>query len=102
MFPDSIHNTSNPIDNTSKDSNKLLVEAAKQNIFFRTGAEFSTLGLYQDCFRINFGWPITKSYIKGDEQSKDSAVQRYQQLVTLCELANKQLILDMAPTNIQI
>jgi DNA-binding transcriptional MocR family regulator len=72
-------------------SNKLLVEAAKQNIHFRTGSEFSTLGLYQDCFRINFGWPIAKSGKEDDKQNKDGAVHRYQQLVTLCELAKKQL-----------
>lgn len=72
------------------DGNKLLIEAAKQNIHFRTGAEFSSLGLYQDCFRINFGWPIAKNYSGDTEQSKDDAVHRYQQLVTLCQLVHNQ------------
>jgi len=73
------------------DSNKLLEEAAKQDIYFRTGSEFSTLGLYQDCFRINFGWPIAKSFTESNAQNQDDSTQRYQQLVTLCELVNKQL-----------
>lgn len=73
------------------DSNKLLAAAAKQNIHFRTGSEFSTLGLYQDCFRINFGWPIVKSDQKHNKQNKNTAAYRYQQLVTLCELASEQV-----------
>jgi DNA-binding transcriptional MocR family regulator len=79
-------------------SNKLLVEAAKQNIHFRTGSEFSTLGFYQDCFRINFGWPITQRPISDDVKNDDDALHRYQQLVILCELVSKQLILDGYPT----
>jgi len=73
------------------DGNKLLVEAEKQNIYFRTGSEFSTLGLYQDCFRINFGWPIAKNHTGDNEENNDDAVHRYQQLVSLCQLVHKQL-----------
>jgi DNA-binding transcriptional MocR family regulator len=72
------------------DGRKLLIEAAKQNIHFRTGTEFSSLGLYQDCFRINFGWPIVKNYSGDIDKSKDDAVHRYQQLVTLCQLVHDQ------------
>jgi len=71
-------------------SNRLLTEAAKQNIYFRAGSEFSTLDVYQDCFRINFGWSIAVS--AKEKSRRDCAVHRYQQLVSLCVLVCKQLM----------
>jgi DNA-binding transcriptional MocR family regulator len=75
------------------DSDKLLNEAIKHNIYFRVGSEFSTIGLYRDCFRINFGWPIHSKLTTNDVDDKYvmDAAQRYQQLLTLCQLVKSQL-----------
>jgi len=70
------------------DSDRLLSEAIKHNIYFRVGSEFSTIGLYQDCFRINFGWPIGDHLVKDNVEDIEDSVQRYQQLLTLCQLTN--------------
>jgi len=66
-------------------SQALLEEAIKKQIYFRAGNEFSTLNLYKDCFRINIGWSIHAT----DET--DDKAKRYQQLITLCELIKSQL-----------
>jgi DNA-binding transcriptional MocR family regulator len=69
-------------------SQSLLKEAIKEEIYFRAGNEFSTIGLYKDCLRINVGWAI-HGPTKLSEEAK-----HYQQLITLCELIKKQLAVD--------
>jgi len=66
-------------------SQELLKVAAKEKIYFRAGNEFSTIGLYNDCLRINIGWSINDT----NKLSEDG--RRYQQLIKLCELINRQL-----------
>ncbi len=66
-------------------SQALLTEAIKEHIYFRSGNEFSTLGLYQDCFRLNIGWSISA------KDGTSAEVSRYQKLITLCELIKRQL-----------
>jgi DNA-binding transcriptional MocR family regulator len=73
------------------DSDKLLREAIKHDIYFRVGSEFSTIGLYQDCFRINFGWPIPQKLLTDNTEGAEALIQRYQQLLTLCHLVKTQL-----------
>jgi len=68
------------------DSDKLLSEAIKQDIYFRVGSEFSTIGLYKDCFRINFGWPIQSGILTTNAEKRETIELRYQQLLTLCQL----------------
>jgi len=65
-------------------ADKLLSETIKQNIYFRTGNQFSTLGLYQDCFRLNIGWSISSA----DSSEKNLLSQ---QLIQLCQLVKLQL-----------
>lgn len=59
-------------------SQKLWHDAAQQGVDIRCGAEFSTLPLYQDCFRINVGWSLNAQV--------DEAHQVQQQLVQLMAL----------------
>jgi len=76
------------------DSYKLFEEAKKHNIYFRPGFEFSTIDLYQDCFRINIGWPIQSQKIAKDssyDKNQSMANQRYQEFLKLCELINLQV-----------
>ncbi|NQZ81313.1 MAG: PLP-dependent aminotransferase family protein [Colwellia sp.] len=73
------------------DSDKLLIKAIKHDIYFRVGSEFSTIGLYRDCFRINFGWPIQHKSLIDNIEEIDGAIRRYQQLLTLCQLVKVQL-----------
>ncbi|SFC71557.1 PLP-dependent aminotransferase family protein [Pseudoalteromonas denitrificans] len=68
-------------------SKKLLKLAIKENIYFRAGFEFSTLDLYQDCFRINIGWSINDN----NDVNNTEAVNRYEQLIKLCGLIKKQI-----------
>ncbi|NRA21796.1 MAG: PLP-dependent aminotransferase family protein [Oceanospirillaceae bacterium] len=66
-------------------SQVLLNDANKDQIYFRVGNEFSTLALYKDCLRINIGWSISAT----DEACEEA--RRYQQLIRLCELIKRQL-----------
>jgi len=65
------------------DTSKLALEALQAGLSFRIGDEFSTRGLYKDCFRLNAGWPMSHQLKDGD------TVQ--QKLALLCELINRQL-----------
>ena len=40
------------------DSQQLFKQAEKYNLDIRVGENFTTLGLYKDCFRINIGYPL--------------------------------------------
>jgi len=40
------------------DSQQLFKQAIKHNLDIRVGENFTTLGLYKDCFRINIGYPL--------------------------------------------
>lgn len=62
------------------DARQLEQAAQKIHIDIRSGACFSTHDAYQDCFRINCGWSLSKG------KEKDSA---FQQLTQLCELINE-------------
>jgi len=66
-------------------SQVLLNVAAKEKIYFRAGNEFSTIGLYNDCLRINIGWSIN-----GTSQTPEER-ERHQQLIKLCELIKATL-----------
>lgn len=65
------------------DSNKLLLDARDHQIDIRTGQHFSTLPYYQDCFRINAGWPLQ------DKDGKPTLA--HQQLLALVQLIQQQL-----------
>ncbi len=65
------------------DAEKLLKAAEKKQINFRPGRQFTTRDYYQDCLRINIGWPISK------EPSHSLCHQHYNKLVMLCEMASK-------------
>jgi DNA-binding transcriptional MocR family regulator len=67
------------------DSQQLLTAARAQGIFFRGGNEFSTLDLYQDCFRLNIGWSIAGDCALSPEG------QLRQQLISLCALISQLL-----------
>jgi DNA-binding transcriptional MocR family regulator len=43
------------------DSHKLFNQAIKDNLDIRVGENFTTLGLYKDCFRVNIGYPLSQS-----------------------------------------
>lgn len=62
------------------DTNRLADRASQEDIDIRRGARFSTHPDYNDCLRINCGWPL---YLMVDG---DSA---YRQLVTLCKLTHE-------------
>ncbi len=75
-------------------SERLLSDAIKHGIYFRVGSEFSTIGLYQDCFRINFGWSIKDKLLTDNSEGtedKQAKTLRYQQLLCLCQLVKEQL-----------
>ncbi len=55
----------------------LTQQAAAEGIYIRPGEIFTSLGLYQDYFRINAGWPLSEE------------IKR--QLRRLCQLAEQQL-----------
>lgn len=40
------------------DSQQLFKQATEYNLDIRVGENFTTLGLYKDCFRINIGYPL--------------------------------------------
>ena len=65
------------------DSAELDRQAKIQGIDIRIGSNFSTLGHYKDCFRINFGWPLQTEL----QQSTKAA----EQLEGLLQLVRKQL-----------
>jgi len=79
------------------DSDKLLCEAINNDIYFRVGSEFSTIGLYQNCFRINFGWPIEDKSADDGTDDKAAVIKRNRQLLTLCQLVKTQLDLQPIP-----
>lgn len=58
----------------------LEIGARKHGIDIRSGQCFSTYDAYQDCFRINCGWPLVES---------NPPEGAYQQLAKLCELVPK-------------
>ncbi|MEM5528212.1 PLP-dependent aminotransferase family protein [Gammaproteobacteria bacterium AS21] len=70
------------------DAAKLAIKALEHGVSFRLGEEFSTRGLYQDCFRLNAGWPISHVLEDGDSVE--------QKLALLCQLINQQLALNNA------
>jgi len=72
------------------DSQVLLKTAKLHNINFRIGNEFSSLGLYKDCFRINIGWPIAlNDPILDEEHSQEHKLRT--KVIKLCQLINQQL-----------
>lgn len=54
-----------------------------QGLHFKSGTEFSTLALYQDCIRLNIGWPL-------EYQFKDGSTVG-DKLQQLCKLINSVL-----------
>lgn len=62
---------------------QLLEKTKQQGTYFRCGNEFSSLNLYQDCFRINIGWPINAG---SAEESIENSHRK--QLIDLCELTH--------------
>ena len=74
------------------DSDMLFEQAKQHGIYFRPGYEFSAIGLYKDCFRINIGWPILKQKsTKEGSEEQYNASQRYQQFIKLCQLVHLQV-----------
>lgn len=61
-------------------ASELQEAAQKIHIDIRSGACFSTHEAYNDCFRVNCGWPLNE-----DIEGVDSA---FQQLAKLCNLIN--------------
>ncbi|TBR43585.1 PLP-dependent aminotransferase family protein [Marinomonas agarivorans] len=57
-------------------------KAKAEAIDIRSGANFSTHSFYQDCFRINCGWPL-------DEIDQYNAISARTQLLRLCELVTQ-------------
>ncbi|WP_163836277.1 aminotransferase-like domain-containing protein [Spartinivicinus ruber] len=69
-------------------SQKLFNTAKEQGIFFRPGKEFSSRNLYNDCFRINTGWPISLS--SNANTQKEQVDNRRDELKKLCNLVIQQ------------
>jgi len=74
------------------DSQSVLNEALKKGISFRSGSEFTTLEYYQNCLRLNIGWPIVKNEKDSAEKQEKSLALRAQ-LVCLCGLINENVTL---------
>jgi len=64
----------------------------KKGISFRAGSEFTTLEYYQNCLRLNIGWPIVKNEKDSAEKQEKSLALR-EQLVCLCALINEDVTL---------
>lgn len=60
------------------DATRLLESARQYGIYIRIGSHFSTLPLYQDCFRVNTGWPL-----EGDSEVSRLARDQLRQLMLL-------------------
>jgi len=69
------------------DSQIVLSEALKQDVSFRAGSEFTTLAYYQNCLRLNIGWPIVAN-AKDTADKQAEALALRAKLVILCELIN--------------
>ena len=69
------------------DSQAVLSEALKQGVPFRAGSEFTTLAYYQNCLRLNIGWPIVAN-AKDTPDKQAEALALSAKLVILCELIN--------------
>lgn len=65
------------------DSERLFKEVIDHQLDIRTGESFTTLGLYQECFRINIGYPLRLGNMQESEPLK--------QLNQLIELITEQL-----------
>lgn len=76
------------------DSQNLLNQAKRINIYCRPGQEFSRLGLYKDCFRLNFGWSIGVASAASLSDGSGTSAERVRtaQLVQLCALIRDQLV----------
>lgn len=61
-------------------SAELVQRARSVGIDIRSGVDFTTLNLYQDCLRINAGWPLNSTTEDGT-----SVFDSLQQLVTLIQ-----------------
>lgn len=68
-------------------SKTVLHEALKQDVPFRAGSEFTTLEYYQNCLRLNIGWPIVANEKETAEKQAQALALRAK-LVILCELIN--------------
>ncbi|MFT7684356.1 MAG: DNA-binding transcriptional MocR family regulator [Moritella dasanensis] len=68
-------------------SQTVLSEALKQDVPFRAGGEFTTLEYYQNCLRLNIGWPIVANEKDTPDQQAEALALRAK-LVILCELIN--------------
>ncbi|MCX4026816.1 PLP-dependent aminotransferase family protein [Endozoicomonas sp. SM1973] len=66
-------------------SQSLFNLAKDEGIYFRPGNEFSSRKLYNDCFRINAGWPI-RPQPGFDDDTNENIVRRRNSLIKLCEL----------------
>ena len=72
------------------DCKAVLERALKHDIPFRAGSEFTTLVYYQDCLRLNIGWPIVSSdKLTTEQQAK--AKELRQKLILLCQLINENI-----------
>jgi DNA-binding transcriptional MocR family regulator len=60
------------------DSKRVFEQAIKNNLDIRVGENFTTLGLYQDCFRINIGYPLLQRNI-----SKNTPLNQLEKLVEI-------------------
>ncbi|MDE1464934.1 PLP-dependent aminotransferase family protein [Spartinivicinus poritis] len=72
-------------------NSQLLFNLAKnEGIYFKPGNEFSSRKLYNDCFRINAGWPITPQQ-EFDAEANKNIEKRRSKLIKLCELINSNI-----------
>jgi len=72
------------------DSKAVLACSLQQGIAFRAGNEFTTLTHYQDCLRLNIGWPIVSTEKHTPEQQIETQQLR-EQLILLCRLINENV-----------
>jgi len=72
-------------------SQTVLKAALKHDVPFRAGSEFTTLEYYQNCLRLNIGWPIVANE-KDTADKQAEAVALRSKLVILCELINANVI----------
>ena len=72
------------------DSKAVLNASLAYGIAFRAGHEFTTLEHYQDCLRLNIGWPIVSDNKQTAEQQIE-AQQVRDQLILLCRLINENV-----------
>jgi len=73
-------------------SQTVLEEALKQGVSFRAGGEFTTLEYYQNCLRLNIGWPIVANEKDTSEKQAEALALRAK-LVILCQLINANVVI---------